>query len=111
MLGGSLRFAFLAAGLFLSLRAYRKSGFLVRLAVIDWLFLAAAGAFVLREASDVIFAMQHDKHPSTAEVLGWPTDPLLGCFWRKACYSTDPFARWARDGLDVAGRLSAWESR
>jgi len=77
VLGGSLRFAFLAAGLFLSLRAYRKSGFLARLAVIDWVFLAAAGAFVLREASDVIFAMQHGKHPSTAEVLGWPTDPLL----------------------------------
>ena len=77
MLGGSLRFAFLAAGLFLSLRSYRKSGFLARLAVIDWVFLAATGAFVLREASDVIFAMQHGKHPSTAEVLGWPTDPLL----------------------------------
>jgi hypothetical protein len=77
VLGGSLRFAFLSAGLFLSLRSYRKSRFLAQLAVIDWVFLAAAGAFVLREAADLIFALQHGKHPSPAEVLGWPTDPLL----------------------------------
>jgi hypothetical protein len=77
VLGGSLRFGFLAAGLFQALRSYRKSGFLARLAMIDWVLLAAAGAFVVREAADLIFAMQHGKHPSPAEVLGWPTDPLL----------------------------------
>jgi hypothetical protein len=77
VIGGSLRSAFLAAGLFQSLRSYRKSGFLARLAVIDWVLLVVTGAYVVREASDVIFAMQHGKHPRPAEVLGWPTDPLL----------------------------------
>jgi hypothetical protein len=77
LIGGSLRFAFLAAGLFQSLRVYRKSGFLARLAVIDFVLLAAIGAFVVREAVDVIFAMQHGRRPSAAEVLSWPTDPLL----------------------------------
>jgi hypothetical protein len=77
VIGGSMRFAFLTAGLFQALRSYRKSGFLARLAVIDWVLLAATGAYVVREAADVIFAMQHGKHPGASEVLGWPTDPLL----------------------------------
>lgn len=77
LIGGSFRFAFLAAGLFQALRVYRKSGFLARLAVIDWVLLAAIGAYVVREAGDVIFAIQHGKHPNPAEILAWPTDPLL----------------------------------
>jgi hypothetical protein len=77
VIGGALRFAFLAAGLFQALRSYRKSGFLARLAVIDWVALGAVGAYVVREAADLIVAMLHGKHPSPAEVLGWPTDPLL----------------------------------
>jgi len=77
LIGGSFRFAFLAAGLFQSLRVYRKSGFLGRLAVIDWVLLAAIGAYVVRETADVLVAIQHGKHPRPAEILGWPTDLLL----------------------------------
>jgi hypothetical protein len=75
--GGSLRFAFLAAGLFQALRVYRKSGFLAGLTVPDWALLAAAGAYIVREATDLIYALRLGKHPAPAEVLGWPTDPLL----------------------------------
>jgi hypothetical protein len=77
VIGGSLRFAFLAAGLFQALRIYRKFGFLARLTIADWALLAAAGAYVLREAADLAYAIHNGKHPSTGEILGWPTDPLL----------------------------------
>jgi hypothetical protein len=77
VIGGPLRFAFLAGGLFQALRSYRKSGFLERPAVIDWALLAVTGTYVVREFAGVIFAIQHGKHPGPAEVLRWPTDPLL----------------------------------
>ena len=78
VIGGSLRFAFLAAGLFQALRIYRKFGFLARLTIADWALLAAAGAYVLREAADLAYAIHNGKHPSTGEILGWPTDPYPG---------------------------------
>ncbi len=77
VVGGLCRFTFLAAGLFWALRAYRQSGFLARLTTGDWILLAGCGAYVVREALDLAEALGAGKHPGTAEVLGWPVDPLL----------------------------------
>jgi hypothetical protein len=77
VLGGSCRFLLLAAGLFWALGTYRQTGFLARLATIDWILLAGVGVYIVREAHDLMVALQHGKHPGLAEMLGWPTDPLL----------------------------------
>lgn len=77
VVGGSCRFAFLAAGLFWALRVYRRSGFLGRLTVIDWAALALVLVYIGNEASGLIQALQAGKHPAPAEIMGWPVDPLL----------------------------------
>ena len=104
LIGGPWRFAFLAAGLFQSLKVYRRSGFLARLAVIDYVLLAAIGGFVVREAADVVFAMMHGKHPSAAEYWVGQRIPYFGCSSPRACCSTDRSGRWGLDGSGDAGR-------
>jgi len=77
ILGGTCRLALLAAGLYWALRVYRQSGFLARLARVDWILLAIVGAFVAREAGDVVVMLRHGAHPPPGVYLGWPVDPLL----------------------------------
>jgi hypothetical protein len=77
VLGGTCRFGLLSAGLFWTLHAYRRAGFLARLTPGDWAILAAMGAFVVRESWDLVVALQHGKHPGLAEMMGWPLDPML----------------------------------
>ena len=74
---GPCRFALLATALFLVLRLYRQSGFLGRYTALDWVALAAFGAYVARAAAEVVVAMQRGKPFSPAQILNFPADPLL----------------------------------
>ena len=77
ILGGTFRYGLLAAGLFWSLRVYRRTGFLSRLRAVDWVLLALAGAYLAREVTSVVAAIRAGKHPDLFEIAGWPVDPLL----------------------------------
>ena len=77
LLGGPCRFAFLAAGLFWTLRVYRRSGFLGRLALLDWVALGLVAVYIGSEARDLILALHAGKQPTPSEIMGWPVDPLL----------------------------------
>jgi hypothetical protein len=77
LVGGPLRFSFLAAGLFWSLRVYRRAGFLGRLAAVDWAALALALAYIMEEARGLIRALEAGRQPAPAEIMQWPVDPLL----------------------------------
>lgn len=77
VLDGPCRFALLAAALFLVLRIYRQSGFLGRYTAVDWVVLAGFGAYVVREAADVVVAFHQGKPFTLAEILNFPVDPLL----------------------------------
>ena len=76
-LDGPCRFALLATALFLVLRLYRQSGFLGRYTAPDWVALAWFGAYVAREAAEVVAAMQRGKRFPPAQILNFPADPLL----------------------------------
>jgi len=77
IVGGTLRYALLAVGLWYVLRIYRKAGFLGRLAAIDWLMFIIVLGYVFNEARDVVVAIGRGKSPGVPEILGWPVDPLL----------------------------------
>lgn len=77
ILGGSFRYILLTAGLFWTLKVYRKVGLLGRLATIDWILLGGVAMFVIRELRDVVVAMHHGKHPDFTEILGWPLNTVL----------------------------------
>lgn len=77
LIGGSFRFALLAAGLHFALKAYKQSGLLGRLARTDWVVFGGFGFFIVRNVVDVVVAMRQGKTPDVWEVLGWPVDPLL----------------------------------
>lgn len=77
VLGGSCRFAFLAAGLAWALKVYRRAGLLARLTLFDAVVLAVMGIYVALEAHQVIVTFGTGRHPPIAMVLGWPADPLL----------------------------------
>ena len=77
LLGGTCRFALLVLGLWVALKAYRRSGLLARLKAIDWMVLAAMGAFVVNEAYQVAAAMQRGKPTPFTEVAAWPVDVFL----------------------------------
>ena len=65
------------AGLWLVLRVYRRAGFLARFTARDWLLLAPFAAFVIREGTDVVAAINHGRRLGSAELLHLPVDPLL----------------------------------
>lgn len=75
--GGPLRFALLAAGLYFALQVYRQSGFLARLAAVDWIVLMVVAVYIVREGRDLGVAFHHGKHLKWAEAINWPVDPLL----------------------------------
>ncbi|HEY2017946.1 MAG TPA: hypothetical protein VGH38_30790 [Bryobacteraceae bacterium] len=77
VIGGTCRFALLAAGLFWVLRVYRQSGFLARLSAVDWGLLALLGAYIVREFYEVVVAIKGGTRFSAGVILGWPVDPLL----------------------------------
>ncbi|HWB83784.1 MAG TPA: hypothetical protein VG675_06570 [Bryobacteraceae bacterium] len=77
IVGGTFRYALLAAAFYRALQVYRKSGFLSRLKMVDWCILALASGYVVREARDLILALLAGKRPAAVEVMGWPVDPLL----------------------------------
>lgn len=77
LLGGLFRYGLLATGLMVTVRAYRRAGFLGRLRVVDRVLLWAAGAYVVLEFAAVARAIRNGKHPGLLEVAGWPVDPLL----------------------------------
>lgn len=77
LIGGTFRFALLAAGLHFALKAYQRSGWLGRLRWIDWAVLVGFIAYLVRNVVDVVAAMHRGKVPDVWEVLGWPVDPLL----------------------------------
>ena len=77
VLGGTSRYALLAAGLLYVVRIYRLAGFPGRLAAIDWILLFLVFAYVVNEFREVVVAFEHGKSLRWLEVLGWPVDPLL----------------------------------
>ena len=77
VIDGTCRFAMLAAGLLLVLMIYRKAGFLGRLRASDWAILALFGAYVVREAVDVVVRARSGKPFSAADIFNLPVDPLL----------------------------------
>jgi len=77
IVGGTCRLLFLALGLYWALVAYRQTGFLGRLAKIDWLLLFMVLAYVGREADDVISALRRGARPTPATIMGWPVDPMI----------------------------------
>jgi hypothetical protein len=120
-LDGPCRFALLATGLFLVLRVYRQSGFLGRYAAVDWVVLTGFGAYVAREAADVVAAMQRGRPFPVAEILNLPTDPLLwvllaqalqllrsvrqmGAGWISKCYGAFSVGIF----LELVGDVAIW---
>jgi hypothetical protein len=77
LLGGTVRFALLTVALWQTLQTYRRSGFLARYKPVDWVVIAAMGAYVAAEYMEVAGAVANGKHPDLVEMLSWPTDPLL----------------------------------
>jgi len=77
MIGGSCRFATLAAGLMLVIMIYRRAGFLGRLRAVDWALLAFFGAYIVRETVDVVVRARSERTFSGAEIFNLPVDPLL----------------------------------
>ncbi|MFN7998260.1 MAG: hypothetical protein U0Q18_31860 [Bryobacteraceae bacterium] len=77
VIGGTLRYALLAAGLYYVLRIYRKTGFLGRLKLTDWILVGLVVAYIIDESKQLIYYLDHGKSPSLPEILGWPVDPLL----------------------------------
>jgi len=77
LLGGTVRFAFLAAGLSCVLALYRRSGFMGRLRRRDWLLLGALAVYLVVEYGDVLVALRAGTRFSLSTILGWPVDPLL----------------------------------
>jgi hypothetical protein len=76
-LGGPIRFALLAAAVWWALKIYRRAGFLGRLNWLNFICLAAVGLYVGLEAFDLSAALRAGKRPGLAEMMNWPTDPLL----------------------------------
>jgi hypothetical protein len=77
MMGGTCRFAMLALGLWFALRAYRRSGLLGRLKLLNWLGLSAMGVYVVEELVE-INGILHKGAPVPFNVMvGWPVDPFL----------------------------------
>jgi hypothetical protein len=76
--GGPLRFALIAAGLYFVLKAYRRSGLLGRLARLDWVVLAVFGVYVVRNIISIgaVVKSEHGS-PALLQVIGWPVEPLL----------------------------------
>ena len=74
LLGGPIRFALLAGGLYAALRGYGRAGFLGRLRWTDLAVLALFAAYLVRNVLDLLAA--HRTFP-WLEVARWPTDPLL----------------------------------
>lgn len=75
--GGPCRLFVLAAGLLFVLEVYRRSGFLARLMIRDWVVVGAMTIYVLVEAWAVAVSIRHGKRPGLGEMLHYPTDPLL----------------------------------
>ena len=77
VVGGPCRFALLAAGLYLALRVYRRSGFLGRLNALDWAVLGPIAVYIGVEAGGLILAVERGKRTGMGEALNWPVNPLL----------------------------------
>lgn len=84
VVGGTFRYALLAIGLFSILKVYRRAGFLGRWRLVDWVLLAATGAFVALEFGSLAVDLVKGKHPGLLEVVGWPVDPLLWLLFAEA---------------------------
>jgi hypothetical protein len=61
LVGGTLRFGLLSAGLYLVLRIYRKAGFLARLGGADWLLFAVVLAYLLTRRADSLNSSAWDN--------------------------------------------------
>jgi len=76
-ISGPVRWLFLACGLFLVLRVYRRMGFLGRLTRTDWLLVMATAAYLLLETGGVVAALRTGKVFSLRQQINWFNDPLL----------------------------------
>ncbi len=77
MMGGTLRFAFLASGLWYAVRVYRRAGFLGKLKWSDRALLIAFLLYMADVVRGVTVAFRAGKPWRWTEAAGWPTDPLL----------------------------------
>jgi len=76
-LGGPVRWLFLACGLFLVLRVYRRTGLLGRFRQTDWLLVMGTVTYLLLETGSVIVALRTGKVFSLRQQIDWFNDPLL----------------------------------
>jgi hypothetical protein len=121
VLGGTCRFALLAAGLAWALRVYRRSRLLARLTALDWIVLSTVAIYMALEFHGVVKALRSGRQFTPAMVLEWPTDPLLllllaealllyrsvqqmGSGWIGRCWRAFSVAIF----LTVAGDISIW---
>lgn len=78
IVGGTMRFILLAAGLAYGLKVYRRAGFLGRLKLLDRVILAGFAAYMIAVLYDVVVAFRHAGKPFRwTEAAAWPIDPLL----------------------------------
>jgi hypothetical protein len=84
LLGGPIRFALLAAGVWYAIVAYRRARFLGRLRITDRVLLGLFALYLARNVVDVVRAVHGGKVVSWAEAANWPTDPLLGVLFALA---------------------------
>ncbi|HUI81298.1 MAG TPA: hypothetical protein VLY24_25405 [Bryobacteraceae bacterium] len=82
---GPVRFALIAVGLLYVLRAYRRSGLLGKLRLLDWVLLALFGVFVGRNLAAIAVAVRGENGtPALWQIIGWPVDPLLWLLFAEA---------------------------
>jgi hypothetical protein len=77
MMGGTCRFSILALGLWLALRAYRRTGLLGRLNTINWLALGVMAVYVILEIAEIGGVLRTGNPIPIHVVVGWPVDPFL----------------------------------
>lgn len=78
IISGPCSMAILAVGLLLVLKALRRLGILSQLRCIDWLLVAAVGAFTVRQVYEIVLEAKAMHPPyNVYKIMAWPSDLLL----------------------------------
>ena len=76
--GGPLRLLLIAAGLYFVLKAYRQSGLLGKLKIVDWALIALFGVYTCRNLVSIAATVQRQGGGLAVwQVFGWPVDLVL----------------------------------
>jgi hypothetical protein len=85
VIGGPCAMIFLAGGLLLVLRLYRRLGLLARLTMFDYALIGAVTAYTLRFVYDLL-RWQIDAPISALRAINWLSDPLLSLLLIEAIF-------------------------